>query len=200
MDTPSTRWAIAEASAVKKRVSKRRTAAGRGDSARDQEQPGRVGQEAGLGKRLPWSLERGRRARSRFVQDRGRFPRRPRGLPRDRERARAREGVICGSGPAGMEMVDGGGIVHELGDFFFERHAGDQVVDARFRRGRRVFIGLGEGWDAKEEADCQAAAGCQPAPQAHGCSGFPCSLGRRVRGRRVFLRCGFRRLCARRCL
>ena len=37
-------------------------AAGRGDRARNQEQPGRVGQQAGLAKRLPGAFERGRGA------------------------------------------------------------------------------------------------------------------------------------------
>src|SRR4030088_1509195 len=52
--TPSTRWAMLEASAVKNLVSKRRT--------RDQKQAGRVGQEAGIGERLPGALQRRRHA------------------------------------------------------------------------------------------------------------------------------------------
>jgi hypothetical protein len=56
-------------------------------------------------------------------------------------------------------MVDRGRVVHELGDFFFERQAGDQIVDAGFGEGGGGFVGLGVGWGEHKEADCRRQDG-----------------------------------------
>ena len=53
---------MADASAVKNRVSKRLHPAGRGDRARDQKQAGRIGQQAGVAERLPYAVEFWRRS------------------------------------------------------------------------------------------------------------------------------------------
>ncbi len=59
------------------------------------------------------------------------------------------------------EPLDGGRIVHELGDFLLQGHAGEQVVDAFFKRRGRIFV-EGGGCAAErynpEEASSSAAA------------------------------------------